>query len=205
MRLDGKIKVDIDISPIVGPEKHGLSPKSLVVLHETVSPDYPGSSEIVANAGYLAKNGLGIHGVIDSEGYLGWAVDLERAILYHAASGSGMVNTRSIGIELVSRVMLDAKDNTARWRLWRNRNKQIEKTAQVLAYLAKAHGIPLVHSESELFDKGITTHWDVTQTWKVPGGHVDCWPRKSGGYFPLNRIIWRARQYHAKWYDPRYW
>lgn len=198
--LGGHVKVDIDISDIVAPERHGVSTKSLVVLHETVSPDYKGSSELVSVSGYMARNGLGIHGVIDGEGYLGWAVDLERAIFYHAASGLGMVNTRAIGIELVSRVMLDYPDRQRRFEWWWSRHRQIEKTAQVLAYLSEKHGIPLVYSEAGYEERGITTHWQVSQTWNVPGGHVDCYPRHLGGYFPVNRIIWRARQLKKKWY-----
>lgn len=197
--LGGKVKADIDISPIVGPERHGIAKKTLVVLHETVSPDYPGSSEIISTAGYMARNGLGIHGVIDAEGYFGWARDYERAIFYHAASGNGMVNTRAIGIELVSRVMLDKKDNASRFRTWWERNKQIEKTAQALAYISHEHGIPLIYSEAGYDEPGITTHWQVSETWNVAGGHWDCWPKHVGGYFPAMRIIYRARQLKKKY------
>lgn len=191
-----KIPVDLNIAPQMWPVTHGTGDKRLVVLHETVSPDYPGFADILSVARYMPSQGYGIHGIIDGEGYLGWAMGLRDSVLYHTASNGGSVNTKSIGIELVSRVMLDKPDRQSRFQWWWNRDKQIEKLAQVLAFISRADGIPLVYSDGVA--DGITTHWQVTQTYKVPGGHTDCWPAHLGGYFPVNRIIWRARQLKAQ-------
>jgi len=195
-----KIKVDVDLSLINAGVKHGIAAKDQIVLHETVSPDYPGPGELVANASYLAKGGLGIHGVIDAEGYLGWSIGDRKAILYHAASNGGNTNTRSVGVELVSRVMIDKPDNVSRWKKWWGRDKQIDKLAQLIAFVAYMEKIPLAYSGGKT--PGITTHWSVSKAYSVPGGHVDCWPRHEGGYFPVLRVIREAKAYHDKWYGP---
>lgn len=194
-----RIKVDVDVWPVNAGVSHGTAKKDMIVLHETVSPDYAGLSDLVQTSGYLARQGYGVHGVIDKEGHLAWSVGHPNVILYHAASGNGRVNTRSIGFELVSRVMLDKPDNTSRWKLWWSRDKQLDKLAQMCAFLSKHHGIPLRYSDATV--PGITTHWQVTKTWRVAGGHVDCWPRHLGGYFPALRVISEARSYYKKWYE----
>lgn len=194
-----RIKVDVDLSGINAGVRHGVAHKDMVVLHETVSPDYPGKGELVANAAYLAKGGLGIHAVVDAEGYLGWDYGHRKSILYHTASnGGGNINTRSIGIEQVSRVMLDYPDNARRWKKWWSRNAEIDKVAQLLAFLSKTEHIPLVYSDGT--KPGITTHWQITKTYNVSGGHVDCWPKHLGGYYPVLRVIREAQAYYAKWY-----
>lgn len=193
-----KIKVDLNIAPLMLPVAHGRNPKDMVVFHETVSPDYKGFQDILGVARYMPSRGLGIHGIIDAEGYLGWAVLMEPSVLYHTASNNGGVNTRSIGIEMISRVMLDYPDNQRRFQWWWQRKRQLEKAAQVLAYLHRTQGIPLDYTVGNL--PGVTTHWQITQTYKVAGGHVDAWPRHAGGYFPVNRIIYRARQLAKRGY-----
>lgn len=193
-----RIAVDVNLAPINASVKHGIAKKDMVVLHETVSPDYKGLSDIVQTSRYLANEGLGIHGVVDAEGYLGWSVGDASAVLYHTASNGGNINTRSIGIEQVSRVMLDYPDNTSRWKKWWSRNAEIDKVAQVLAFLSHTHKIPLVYSDGR--KPGITAHWQVSRTYNVPGGHTDCWPRHLGGYYPMLRVIKEAKAYYAKWY-----
>ena len=194
-----KIRVDVDLSQINSGVRHGVSNKDQIILHETVSPDYTGFSDIIANAKYLANGGLGIHAVIDAEGYLGWDYGHRKSILYHTSTGGkGNANSRSIGIEQVSRVMLDLSDNTSRWLKWWGRNKQIDKVAQLCAFLARTEGIPLRYSDGT--EPGITTHWSVTKAYGVYGGHVDCWPRHLGGYYPVLRVIREARAYYDRWY-----
>lgn len=185
----GNLKNVLDIGEVQADNVHGRHKKDMIVLHETVSPDYPGWSDVIQTSNYLDSKDYGIHGVIDLEGHVAWAYGQGNAIFWHTAGG---VNTRSIGIELVSRVMLQAKDNTSRWKIWWERNKQIEATAQLLAWISDTHKIPLVVSNGTV--PGVTTHWQVTKTMKVAGGHVDCWPRHLGGYFPLLRIVARANQ-----------
>lgn len=188
----GNLTNVLDIGPEQADNVHGRNKKSLVVLHETVSPDYIGWADVKQTSAYLDNKDYGIHGVIDLEGHTAWAYGLGNAIFYHTASNGGLVNTRGIGIELVSRVMLTESDNYKRWKIWWNRNKQIEATAQLLKWISETHKIPLVVSDGT--KPGITTHWQVTKTYGVAGGHVDCWPRHLGGYFPLLRIVARANQ-----------
>lgn len=195
----GKIPDVLNIGAEQADNVHGRYDKSLVVLHETVSPDYVGWQDVHSISSYLDNKGYGIHGVIDLEGHIAWAYGLGNAIFWHTSSsgskGSGMVNSRGIGIELISRVMLQARDNLARWTIWWARNKQIDATAKLLAWISHTHDIPLVVSDGSR--PGITTHWQVTMRYGVSGGHVDCWPRHLGGYFPLLRTVARA-QYFRK-------
>lgn len=200
----GKIPNVMDIGPAQADNVHGRADKTLIVLHETVSPDYAGWRDVIQTSEYLDNKDYGIHGVVDREGHIAWAYRQGTAIFYHTTSsgskGNGMVNTRAIGIELVSRVMLDAPDNLSRWRAWWGRNLQIEAVAKLIVTVARFHDIPLVMSDSSPGRDGITTHWQVTQRWGVYGGHTDCWPKQLGGYFPLKRIIDRARYYQSQGY-----
>ena len=202
IKLGGHVKVDLNIWPILQYDKHGEADKDIIVLHETVSPDYIGFVDIFSVSEYLARKNYGIHAVIDVEGYMGWTYGQRRAIFYHTASsgflGSGNINTRSIGIEQVSRVMLDKPDNLSRWKLWMERDKELDKVAQLCAFLSKTEGIPLKYSDGKV--PGITTHWQVTKTFGVSGGHTDCWPRHLDGYYPVLRVIRQAEIYYKKWY-----
>lgn len=186
----------MNIGPVQADNCHGRHNKSVIVLHETVSPDYPGWSDIISVSQYLDNKDYGIHGIVDLEGHAAWASGDGTCIFYHTSSNGGFVNTRSMGIELVSRVMLAEPDNYARWRAWWRRNEQIEAVAKMLAWGHATHGVPL--SVSDGSRPGITTHWQVTQRYHVVGGHTDCWPRHLGGYFPLLRIIERAKAYSVQ-------
>ncbi len=190
-----KVKIDLNIAPLMTPVAHGRHPKDMVVLHETVSPDYPGFADVLGVARYLPAQGYGIHGIVDSEGNLAWDVYGDTHVLYHTASNGGGVNTRSIGIEQISNVMIQYPDQQRRWVWWWQRNRQLDKVAKVLAYLQRTHAIPLQYSDGRA--PGVTTHWSVTKTYGVAGGHVDCWPRHLGGYYPALRLLRRA-QYYAK-------
>ena len=194
----GKISNVYNMGPMMKSAVHGTHDKSLVVLHETVSSDIVGWSDVMSVAHYLDQKDYGMHGIVDKEGHIAWAYGLGEAIFYHAASGEGRVNTRGIGIELVSRVMLTAPDNTSRWKIWWERNAQINATAKLLAWVTRVHGIPLQYSRPDV--PGVTTHWHVTRHYNVYGGHVDCWPRHLGGYFPALRIIERAKYYRGLGY-----
>lgn len=143
---------------------HGHHPKSLIVLHETISPDYPGLKDIVGVGGYLGHVGYGIHIITDFEGNSGAvAPQEETAIFYHASSNAVVqANTRGIGIEQIGYT-------TSNW--WK-RTKQLNKTARWCAYLCKKHGIPPVYDPN--CHTGICGHADVTRAAHVAGGHTDC-------------------------------
>ena len=214
-----KVRVDLNIAPLMVPVAHGTHKKVLVVLHETVSPDYGGLTDILGVARYMPRNGLGIHGIIDGEGNLAWDVFGDSHVLYHTASGeNGRVNTWSIGIELISRVMMKYPDNQRRFEWWWQRAKQIEKCAKVLAYISHTHKLPLEWSDAKvpayavgdgMPQPGVTTHWQVSKTYDVKGGpaypdgggaHWDAWPKHRDGYFPALRIIHRARYWAKRGY-----
>ncbi len=195
----GKLSV-LDIGPEQRDNVHGTAKKGLIVLHETVSPDYPGWADVKQTSQYLDNKDYGIHGVVDLEGNKAFAIGLGRAIFYHTQSGSCLVNTRGIGIELVSRVMLVDPDNTDRWNIWIKRTKQIDETAKLVATIARFHGIPLQIASGLPLSSGVTTHWQVTKNCGIQGGHVDCWPRHLGGYFPLRRVVAKAQMYQKLGY-----
>lgn len=157
---------------------HGRHAKSLIVLHQTISPDLPGVRDIASVGDYLAHVGYGIHVIVDRDGNSG-AVhpDFETAIYYHAASGSLNANTRGIGIEQVSY-------KTGKAGYWWARSRQLHKTARWCAYLCKRHGIRPVYDPT--CTNGIVGHWDVTVRGHVAGGHTDC-------QFPDYPTQWVAR------------
>ena len=178
---------------------HGYSPKSLIVLHETVSPNYPGLSDIKSVSSFLGTEDYGIHGITDSDGNIAWAVGLGAAIFYHTASGpTGYVNTRSMGIEQISRVMLDYRSQKDRIAAWLHMNKELNATAKLIACAARVHSVPLVSSYG--VKPGITTHYEVTKNFNVVGGHTDCWPVHLGGYYPKLLVIELAKRYYSLGY-----
>lgn len=201
MRL-GKMENVLNIGPQQSKHAHGYNNKDMLVFHETVSPDYRGWADIKGVSEYLGKEDYGIHGIVDLEGNKAWASGQGKAIFYHTASagrlGNGNVNTRAIGVELISRVMLDYPDNLHRWRAWWKRVDEIEEAAKLGAWITRTHNIPLVLSDGS--KPGITTHWQVSKHYDVPGGHTDCWPKHLGGYFPEIRLLNRIIYYRGKGY-----
>lgn len=186
-------RVDVDLRPYYQGEEKGHADKTLVVWHETVSHNRPGVGDIRDPARFLDATGLEIHAMTDMEGHFAWCYD-PTAIFDHAASGSGRVNTRSIGIEQVSEVPLER--NPARRReMWDPkgpRRAQLELAARIAAWLFQTHGIPLRWSQGNR--PGHTSHWNVSRTYGVAGGHWDCWPVHQGGHWPALFVMSRARQ-----------
>lgn len=184
--------VDVDLRPYYAGEERGHHAKTLLVLHETVSHDKPGVGDITGPAAFLDSAGYEIHAIVDLEGHSAWCYD-PTAVYDHAASGRGRVNTRSIGIELVSDIPLerDPARRRARWDPAGPRRPQLELAARWAAWLNTTQGIPLRFSQADR--SGITTHWNVSRTYNVPGGHWDCKPVHQNGHFPVLWVVQRAR------------
>lgn len=194
-----KLTIDLNIAEAQRDNVHGISKKDMIVLHETVSGNYPGLADILSVSTYLDTKNYGIHGITDDDGNIAWALGLGQAIFYHTDSDDHGVNTRAIGIEQISRVMLDYKSMAARLKAWLAMDKEINATAKLMAAIAKAHSIPLITSDGSV--PGVTTHWLVTNKFGVVGGHTDCWPVNNGGYYPLSLIIRRAKAYYSLGYQ----
>ena len=175
---------------------HGTHAKTLIVLHETVSPDAVGWSDIDGVENYLASKDYGIHGMTDAEGHVAWALGLGRAIFWQA----GGVNDQSIGIEQVSNVMLRSPSNVVRRHIWAARSAQLRATAKLLACISRAQGIPLRYVEGDGKHSGVTSHWSVSKYFAASEGHTDCWPVNNGGYYPTSEVLRLARMYKAAGY-----
>lgn len=169
----------------------GNAKKERIVMHETVSHDREGLSDIRSVAAYLGKIGYGIHLIVDQEGKTGQFPG-DNAIFWHAKGD----NTRTIGIELISYVPgITGITRWQRFNIWRTRERQLHKAARWLAYYSDKHGIPLKYTKG--YAPGICSHWDVSQVRGIVGGHWDCHPKHRDGHFPLLRLIWLARGYKA--------
>lgn len=171
-----------DTAEYVRQHAHGFHSKDLIVLHETVSPDVVGWSDITNVESYLASKNYGIHGMTDAEGHIAWALGYGRAVFWQC----GGVNERSIGIEQVSLASTDGS-------YWLHRDKQLRATAKLLAALHNTWKIPLVFSEGHT--PGVTGHWCVAQWASASEGHRDCHPRHLGGNYPLLSVINVAKVY----------
>lgn len=180
--------IDVDLRAYYRGEERGHAKKSLVVLHETVSPNRVGLGDITSVAAYMDSTGLEIHGIVDLEGHSAWCHD-PTAVYDHAASGRGNVNTRSIGFELVSEIPL--APSAVRFKRWRERRRQLDTVAHWIAWLHQTQRIPLRYSDAS--ESGITTHWDVSRTYLGGHGHWDCWPKHKGGHFPVLYVVQKAR------------
>ena len=165
-------------------DAHGSSPKRIIVLHQTISPDVKGIRDISGVGHYLDSKGYGIHVITDVEGNSGAVPPAsETAIFYHCISNNAIqANTFGIGIEQVSY-------KTGAPKYWWRRARQLHKTARWCAYLCKKHGIPPVYDPT--CKRGICGHNDVTHAARVKGGHTDCaWPD-----YPTKTVALLARNY----------
>jgi hypothetical protein len=170
-------RVDVPLSY----SSHGSYKKSLIVLHETISHDYPGLKDLIGVGGYLGHVGYGIHIINDFEGNsAAVAPQHETDIYYHASSGTLHANTRGIGIEQIS---MHTGVN------WWKRATQLHKTARWCAYLCKKHGIRPIYDPS--CTNGICGHADVTRAGDVSGGHTDC----TYPAYPTKQVALLARNY----------
>lgn len=186
-----KLKIDYVATGLLIQHVHGWHDKDLAVLHETVSHDEVGMGDILSIENYLARKDYGIHGMTDAEGHIAWALGLGRAVFWQC----GGVNERSIGIEQVSRVMLQSPSNSVRSHIWAARQPQLRATAKLLAAWhngnPKKH--PLVYSDGR--HPGVTSHYSVSRWSASSEGHTDCWPSHLGGYYPALEVINMAKAY----------
>ena len=181
------LRLDLNTHELMASHSHGTHDKDVIVLHETISPDALGMSDIVGVEKYLAAKDYGIHGMTDLEGHIAYALGLGHAIFYQC----GGINERSIGIEQVSNVPLRSPSNVVRRKLWAARNKELRATAALVGAISKVHYIPLVYSDGRR--PGVTTHYSVSQWAPESEGHTDCHPVHLGGYYPALEVIAMAR------------
>lgn len=185
-------RVDVDLRPYFAGEEKGHADKTLVVWHETVSHNRPGLGDITGPAAFLDATGLEIHGILDMEAHSGWSFD-PTAVYDHAASGTGRVNTRSIGFELVSEVPME-RSAARRREMWDPagpRKKQLDLCARWAAWLFQEFEIPLRWSQGDR--PGHTSHWNVSRTYLGGDGHWDCWPVHQQGHWPALYVMQKAR------------
>lgn len=170
-------RVDVELSY----PNHGTAPKHYIVLHQTISGDAPGISDIVGVGNYLKHVGYAIHMIVDAEGNSAAVSPAhETDIYYHCQD----FNSNSIGIEQVS-----FKKGIAGY--WWTRLKQLNKVARWIAYLSKAHNIPIQWDQHLTLGAGVVGHYDVTVAKKIYGGHTDCqYPD-----YPMKTVIRLATAY----------
>lgn len=180
-----------DTSAIVRPHSKGHHLKDMAVLHETVSHDIRGWSDIINNEKYLASIDYGIHGMTDLEGNIAWALGCGLDTFIHC----GGVNERAVGIEQVSWIPAMHLNNAQKALLWKERQAQLHATAKLLAAWHNADKTyhPLTYSNG--LHPGVTTHWDVSQHFVASEGHTDCWPLHKKGYYPVEGVIAMAVAY----------
>lgn len=155
---------------------HGRISPRVIVLHSTESHDRPGTNDITAVLRYLENHpqALGIHYVIDKEAHVGRGA-LHHQMVYHAKGA----NSISIGIEQIGFA------HSTEWKS-KDRIKQLDGVAKLLAYISKVEGIPLTRSTTH----GVAAHRDFPQ-----GGHTD--PGSESEY-PMGYVIRLARQYRKE-------
>lgn len=154
-------RVALDMSEF-SDEAHGHAPKRIIVLHQTISPDAPGLSDMRSVQMYLDHEDYGIHFLTDRDGNLGAVPPaLETAVFWHVKGA----NLEAIGIEQVSY-------KTGEPGYWWKRAEQLHLAATLCAYLCERHNIPPAYDPTARH--GICGHWDVTRARGIAGGHTDC-------------------------------
>lgn len=191
-----KLKIDQNIGALMHHHAHGESHKRGVVLHETVSENYPGMRDVQSVANYLGHgaDGYAIHGITDNDGHIAWTKGFGEDIYWHTSGGQA--NISFLGIEQISRVMVDYKSRSARMKAWLHMQKELNATAKLIACCARAWGFPIIDNHGDTTKKGVTTHYEVTKFNHVAGGHTDAWPVNAGGYYPKALVIKLARRYY---------
>lgn len=166
-------------------ERH--EPCNLIVLHGTVSNDFPGIVDIRGVMDYWASPAAGgmAHVVVDREANTGYAVDIGRTAPHVGSPENG----NSVGIEIVSMEHLWDKLS-----YWTARSKQLHEVARVMAWMM--HVYPVIRPRVASFAKngdvlrpGVTTHRRLSDL-GLSTGHTD-----PGPAFPLATVISMAGWY----------
>jgi N-acetyl-anhydromuramyl-L-alanine amidase AmpD len=148
------------------------------IIHETISHNVPGTSDMTGVAGFWNRQGLGYgaHLGIDEEGQT-CKYASEHAITWH----TGGRNTGSLGIEIVSMKWM----SKLAW--WKKVPKELHKLAKWMAWYNKEFGIPL--------------RWDVNSGWSThymqskAFGTTD---HTDGQFLPKRRVMRLAKKYRRE-------
>jgi N-acetyl-anhydromuramyl-L-alanine amidase AmpD len=167
-----------------GPRK---TPINLIVLHTMESQELPGTAKRVA-LWFAGKNApdASAHLTIDNKDIVS-VVD-EQDIAWHA--GEWGTNQRSLGIELAGKASQTAKDWADAYS-----TAMLDIAAKQVASWCKKYNIPVVKltpAQVSGGGKGICGHIDITNAFKVSGGHTD-----PGVNFPWDSFIALVKKYHG--------
>ena len=173
-----------DPSPVyLGPAARdggpGNKPIRRIVIHSTVSPCQRGGARNIARYFATTDRFASAHYVVDPGEVV--QVVYDSTIAYHAPPNSG-----SLGVEMCEVPSQDL----ARWAE-PNRSEMLDRTAQLVAELCLAYGVPVAHRGPiglRLGRRGITTHANVGKAW----GQTDHW---DPGAWPRRDCMRAVRRY----------
>lgn len=157
-------------------------PINRVVIHSTVSPCEPGGARSTAAYFRSPSSGGSAHYVVDPAQVV--QVVYDGVIAEHAPP-----NAHSLGVEMCD---YPVADSAARWDD-ANHQLVLDRTAQLVAQLCLAYGVP-IHWRTwvglRLGRRGITSHASVSKAWHQ-STHWD------PGAFPRRRFMRLVRE-HAR-------
>lgn len=161
------------------------APISLIVLHDTESHNYPGSSDLKGLANWFANPNAQVssHVATDGDGFSARFVHDDMKA-WHCAG----FNSASLGIEQIG-FATDTRDQ------WFSRRKQLRETARWIARWSLLHGIPIQKgsvngANGTIYKPGVVTH---AMLGSRGGGHHD-----PGPGYPFNTVLWLARYYKRR-------
>jgi len=154
----------------------------LICLHSAEIAEVANAAEALQQ--WAAGKGHPIHAswhfAVDCDS-VSQSVNLDN-VAWHA----GPINGYSIGIEQAGK----AAQTREQW-LDDYSRKELELVSKMVAMLCGIYKLPIEHiSDPSLPNvRGVTTHYDVTHSWKVKGGHTD-----PGPNYPIDMVLARARE-----------
>ena len=154
------------------------APIRLVVVHTTENTERSGTAGAVARwfAGSQAPQASAHYCIDNKETY-------QCVLEQDTAWAVGVANPFSVSIELVGRAAQTAAD-------WADAYSSAELliAAERVARICKMWDVPVQRCLDPKTGSGICGHLDITQAWKVKGGHVD-----PGPNFPWDTFIEQVR------------